>query len=62
MVPGEAAFFRSEKLFAVGIRKAFDRKPEGVHCEKQEGGCHKNTMSRVQYSLIASNAAVYIVG
>ena len=36
-------------------------KREGVHCEEQEGGCHKNTISRVQYSLVASNAAVFIV-
>jgi len=25
-------------------------KREGVHCEKQEGGCQKKTMSYVQYS------------
>ena len=36
-------------------------KREGVHFEKQEGDCQKNTMSRVQCSLVASNAAVFIV-
>ena len=36
-------------------------KREGVHCEKLEEGCQKDTMSRVQYSFVASNAAVFIV-
>ena len=34
---------------------------EGVHCEKQEGCWQKNAMLRVQYSLVASNTAVFIV-
>ena len=29
---------------------------EGVHCEKQEGGCQKNAMVGVQYSWEASDA------
>ena len=33
----------------------------GVQCEKQEEGFQKNTMSRVQYSLVASNTATLIV-
>ena len=36
-------------------------KREGVHCEKQEGACQKNTMSCVLYSWVGSNAEVSIV-
>ena len=36
-------------------------KREGVYCEKQGGGCQKNTMARVRNSSVASNAAVFTV-
>lgn len=34
---------------------------EGHECEKQEGLCLKNTMSRAQFARVATNAVVVTV-